>query len=180
MEALERLRRVLPMPFLTLSVPFEPETLNRMMQAATAWINEPEAKVRIPNYRVTVLVEAGGETWIPFPLPQNWVCTRRAPIRFESDYYSRLITVDVYCDGAKVNPYPMPLDHPFEVDFGAYYVKRHRVDIYVKNDSDADAHVTFHVVAHLIRKDLYDDWYEPLTKLGWDFLTALAEAVRSL
>ena len=156
-----------------LSVPIDPEMLNRMMQA-----NSPNLRgkwLMIPVYRLTFLVPAGQKVVIPFALPDGWVCTRRSPLRFESNYYDVNITIDVYCDDHKVNPYPMPLTHPFDVDFGVYYVKFSEVKIVFMNNSDKDAEITFQVTPHLIKEyEMYYGWYKPIIEHAYDILTRMA------
>jgi len=157
----------------TLSVPIGPETLNRQLQAAA---HKFRGEFDIPNYRLTFAVPAGGEVSVPFPLAPKWVCTRRSPLHFDSDYYDKDLTVDVYCDNKLVNPSPLRLTAPFDVDFGIYYVKKKRVDITITNDTDTDANVTFQVIPNLIRESMYREWYKPLIDKAYDMLTKFAEA----
>jgi len=164
-----------PQPPITLSVPIDPEFLNRQMQAASPQLT---GGLRIPNYRLAFLVSSGETVEVPFPLPTGWTCTRRSPLQFDSDYYHENLTVDVYCDGMKVNPYAMPLTAPFEVDFGVYYVKKERIDITFTNNTDTDATVSFQVIANLMTDDLYANWYEPLVSSAQELLTTLARAGR--
>lgn len=152
--------------------PVEPETLNRMLQAASHRLSPED--LAIPNFRLPVFVPAGGSVKIPFPLPPGKLCTRRAPLRFESDYYDPNITIDVYCDEKKVNPYPLVLTGPFEADFGIYYTKKLRVDIVINNKTSVDALVTFQVIPHIISEKLYNEWYRPLVDVVFDVLSGIA------
>jgi hypothetical protein len=161
-----------------LVAPIEPETLNRMLQAASHRLTPED--LLIPNYRLSFFVAAnGGRVTIPFPLPAKRICTRRAPLRFESDYYDPRLTIDVYCDEKKVNPYPLALTAPFEVDFGVYYTKKLRVDIVINNNTPVDATVTFQVIPHIISEKLYNEWYRPLIDAVFDSLQELAVARRA-
>jgi len=159
----------------TLSVPIDPEFLNRQMQAASPRL---AGGLRIPNYRLAFLVSAGETVEVPFPLPKGFTCTRRSPLHFDSDYYHEDLTVDVSVDGVKINPYAMPLTASFEVDFGTYYIKRERVDITFTNDTNTDATVSFQVIAHLMTDDIYASWYAPLVDSAQELLTTLAKAGR--
>jgi len=135
-------------------------------------------KLEIPNYRLPILVPAGEKVHIPFTLPTAptpMICVRRSPLTFESNYYHQDITIDVEVDGRRVNPYPMPLTHPFSVDFGIYSIKRYRIDLLFTNDTGTDALISFHVVPHLITTDVFDRWYNPLIMLGYRTLTDLAK-----
>jgi hypothetical protein len=85
------------------------------------------------------------------------------------------LVIDVLCDGEKVNPYPLPLTAPFEVDFGVHYVKFERVDIIIMNNTTTDAEVTFGVIPHLIHNELYTKWYSRIIDKAYDMLTLLAE-----
>ena len=160
---------------ISLVVPIDPEALNRQMQAVSPRLR---GSLKIPNYRLSITVPAGIIVEIPFPLPSGFTCTRRSPLSFTSTYYSPDITIDIYCDGEKINPYPMPLTGGFDVDFGTYYVKRKRVDIIFTNNSVSDATITFQVIPHIIRDRLYDEWYEPLVNTAYDLLTTLSERRR--
>jgi len=171
---MEELARA-PAVSLTLSIPLDPEYLNRQLQAVA---HQLRGMMMIPNFRLTVLVPAGMTVEIPFPLPKGYVCTRRSPLHFESDYYSRDITIDVFCDGIKVNPFPLSLTGPFDVDFGMYYVKKERVDIVIRNASTTDAEVTFQVIPHIITRELYEEWYEPLTRMAFDVLSEMVKVRR--
>jgi hypothetical protein len=160
-----------PIP-ISLSLPLDPEFLNRQLQAVSHRLG---GMLMIPTFRLVFLVPAGATVEVPFPLPPKHVCTRRAPLRFEGSYYHKDITIDVKCDRRIVNPYPMPLTGPFEVDFGMYYVKRERVDITIRNGTTVDAEVTFQVMPHIMHVDLYESWYRPLTELAYEILDWIAK-----
>lgn len=167
-------------PLLTqviLSIPLSPEALNLQLQAAAAekLIRGP---IISPNFRIPILVRAGQEVHVPILLPKGWICTKRSPISFQSNYYSIDITVEIKVDDVPITPYPMPLDHPFEVDFGVYYVKKKGVYIILRNNSDRDAIITFQVVPNLITEALYESWYRPLIEYSWEITSKLAEEYR--
>lgn len=167
----------LPGLYLSLSIPIDPENLNRQMQAAARILEQIEPNIlMIPNYRLTFLVPAGGQVTIPFALPRGYVCTRRSPLRFESDYYNPNLTVDVYCDDRKVNPYAMPLTSPFEIDFGVYYVKFVRVDIVLTNNTTVDANVTFQVIPHIMKIKVFENWYLPIVRKSQEMLDMFAKS----
>ena len=161
---------------IVMAIPLDPEALNRQMQAAAKMFRLVPRELMIPNFRLAFLVPAGEAVEVPFELPFNYVCTRRSPLRFESTHYSKDITVDIWVDEPKnkVNPYPMPLDHPFEVDFGTHYVKEHLVHITIENGTDVDATVTLHVVAHIMSRRLYDEWYAPIIRFAQEQLDKVA------
>ena len=159
-------------PQITLSIPLDPESLNRQLQAVSPRMRDD---IRIPNYRLTYFVKAGGTVEVPFTLPVGFFCTRRSPLRFESNYYHKDLLVEVKCDGASVNPYSLRLTAPFEIDFGTYYLKRERIDITFKNNTVNDAEVTFQVTAHIISNKIYHDWYEPIINVSYELLKAVAE-----
>lgn len=152
--------------------PLSPETLNLQLQAVAEKLLK--GPLMSPNYRVPVLVKAGKEVHIPFYLPKDWICTKRTPLSFQSNYYSTDITVQVFVDDTPITPYPMPLDHPFEVDFGVYYVKKKGVYIILKNNTSTDATITFQVVPNLMTKMLYESWYRPLMEYSWELTSKLA------
>lgn len=174
-ELKEELIRQLRVPWPVISVVLGPEQLNDVMLA-----NSPRlvpSLMRIPTFRLTVLVPAGEEVEIVLPMPKDFVCTRRRPLRFSSDYYSPDLLVDVSVDKWKVNPFPMPLTGEFDVDFGAYYVKFHDVTIRIYNNTSVDAHVTMQCTAHFIhRRQLYERWYRPIMEFTYDMLSRLVEA----
>jgi len=103
-------------------------------------------------------------------------CTRRAPLQFEWTRHSDDIKVDVWVDSEfKVNPYGLVATGDFTVDFGVYYVKHHRIDIDVDNQSDNDTLMTLSVNTSLLRKELYESWYEPIVRRSQYVLTSIAE-----
>ena len=157
---------------MTLSLPIDPEILNRQMQAASPLLG---GKLMIPNYRLCILVPAGEKREIPFKLPSGFYCTRRSPLHFDSDYYRNNITINVSCDGRKINPFPLPLTAPFSVNFGLYYLKKYDVVIELINNATTDANISFMVIPHLMDKELYDTWYFPIVKASQERLTALAK-----
>ena len=158
--------------------PVDPESLNYQLQAASQLLRRrgPEYEVKIPNYRLSFLCEAGKTTSIPFPLPANFVCTRRAPLGFEFTRHSEDIKVDIWVDSEfKVNPYGLAATGDFTVDFGVYYIKHRRIDISVDNQSSDDTLMTLDVKTNLLREELYNDWYEPIVRRSQDVLTEIAE-----
>jgi len=158
--------------------PVDPESLNYQLQAASQLLRRrgPEYEVKIPNYRLSFLCEAGKTTVIPFPLPENFVCTRRAPLGFEWTRHSDDIKVDVWVDSEyRVNPYPLVATGDFIVDFGIYYVKHHRIDITVDNQFTDDTLMTLDVKTNLLREELYNSWYEPIVRRCQNVLTRIAE-----
>jgi len=158
-----------------LSVIIDPEQLNRVMQANSYRL--APAELMIPTFRLAVLVPAGEEVELPLLLPEGYVCTRRYPITFSSNYYSEDLLVDLSVDGRKVNPYPMPLTGRFDVDFGAYYVKFHDVTINIYNNTTRDVTVTVQCSGHFIKEDRqYHNWYKPIIEFAYDLLTELAKA----
>ena len=90
---LERIVEKIP---ISLSIPISPDSLNYQLQAAAHLLRFGDYRVIIPTYRLVFLVPAGGVVEIPFELPPNMLCTRRYPIRFESDHYSKDITCLLY------------------------------------------------------------------------------------
>lgn len=150
--------------------PISPESLNDQLQAAAEKLRD---SVKTPNYRLSLFVPAKSVLEVPFSLPRGWICTRRSPLRFESSYYGTDLLIDVYCDKERVNPFPMPMTGPFDVDFGQYYVKRREVKIVITNNSSTDAVVTFQVVPFLISEELYAKWYRPLIELSLKMTEAL-------
>ncbi|MBW2674950.1 MAG: hypothetical protein JRD89_16310 [Deltaproteobacteria bacterium] len=173
-ELKEELVRQLRVPWPVISVILGPEQLNDVMLA-----NSPKlvpSLMRIPTFRLTFLVPAEEEVEIVLSIPEDFVCTKRRPLKFSSDYYDVDLLVDVSVDGWKVNPYPMPLTGEFDVDFGAYYVKFHDVTIRIYNNTSVDVHVTVQCMGHFIhRRQLYERWYKPITELVYDMLGRLAE-----
>ena len=158
---------------ITVTIPLDSEFLNRQLQASAEFF-APE-DIKIPNFRLTFFVAADKTIEVPFLLDGGYVCTRRSPLLFESNYYHVNITVDVFVGDKKINPYPMPLTHPFEVDFGIYYVKRTRVNIIITNKSKTGAEITFQVVPNIIRQKIYETWYMPLIRKSYELLKKIAK-----
>jgi len=123
--------------------------------------------------KVHNLETATGTFLVPFVVHN---CTRRSPLQLEFTRHSEDIKVDVWVDSEfKVNPYGLVATGDFVVDFGVYYVKHHRIDITVDNQSGDDTLMTLDVKVNLLREELYNSWYEPIVRRCQNVLTRIAE-----
>jgi len=159
-----------PTPLLVLSLPISPDILNMQLQAAAP---ELAGGTRTPVFRLCFVVPAETKVTVPILIPKGWICTKREPLSFESYYYHHNLTVDVAVDEVKINPFPMPFTGAFSIDFGRYYVKRKSVELTFSNATTTPVTVTFQVTAHLVREDIYLNWYEPIIRISQRYLDSL-------
>jgi hypothetical protein len=163
------------------TAPLDPEALNRHLQAVSHMLRDPVLgdQVLTPSSRFTVLLPAYTAVLLVILVPSGWVCTKqRGVLRVESNYYSENITVAVKSDGRDVTATPFPLTAPLELDFGAYYVKRDRVEVLMHNYTGVDATVIIQLSSNLLRENIYNTIYEPVTRRAHELLVELVE-VRS-
>lgn len=154
------------------TIPLDSELLNRQMQGVAP---ELVGALLLPNYRVTIMVPAGITVRTVLTIPIGFVCTRTVPLDFISTYYHKDITINVWVDKVRVNPYPLPLTGPFSINLGIQYIKREAIEIEIINATTVDIEVTYHVLPHLMRSDVFEKWFSPLLKLGYDMLTKVKE-----
>jgi len=158
---------VVPLPA-TIIVPLDPEVLNRALQAVM-----PRGKVMFPTWRIAWSCPAGTTTETPLLLPEGFLCTRREA-RLYSTYYSKDIVIYVYVDDKLVTPYGLTMTGAAVLDFGEFFVKRRKVDVNTVNNSTTDAIITLEVVASLVEKSFYEEWYAPIIDYMYRGLSEIA------
>lgn len=160
--------------------PLDPDAL---LHAIQAMAQEPEVKdqATFPTYSATFLAPAGGSGSLPLTLPAGWYGVHRSPVRLTSSdaagagYYHRDITADVLADGVVINPSPLALTGPVEVEWGEFYLKKQGVEIQVTNGTATDAYITMWVRATFLTVELYDSFFRPLVRRHWGILTAASK-----
>jgi len=161
-------------------LPLDPDAL---LHAIQAMAQEPEVQgqATFPTYSVTWLAPAGGTGSLSLTLPAGWYGVHRSPIRLTStnaagaEYYHRDITANVFADGVLVNPSPLSLTGPVEVEWGQFYLKKVGIEIQVTNGTATDAYITMWVRATFLRRELYETFFRPLVKEHWRVLVRAAE-----
>jgi hypothetical protein len=154
--------------------PLDPDAL---LHAIQAMAQEPEVQgqATFPTYSVTWLAPAGGSGSLPLTLPAGWYGVHRSPVRLTSDYYHRDLTAEVLADGVVINPSPLALTGPVEVEWGEFYLKKQGIEIRVANGTAQDAYITMWVRATFLTQRLYDSFFRPLVRRHWGILSAAAE-----
>ena len=163
-----------PIPYVV-TLPIDCETLNDALNVAAYRGRFLGYEATFPTTRAAYLCEAGKKTTITWSLPAGVMCTRRKPIEVTSDYYSKDIVMHVRCDGTDVTPFGVTLTGLAIIDFGQFYVKRHKIEFVVRNDSAVDAIVTIQASGVFIEEGLYEVWYKPLVDYSVEILKSLAE-----
>ena len=157
---------------MSVKLPILPKELISLLEAVA---NIIPGKIRSEPYRTALLVPAGYAFSLTVSVPSGWVNIGAEDIKIFSDYYSENIVIDVWVDGYKVNPYPIPLTAQINVNLGVYYVQKQRATIDIYNMSDKDATVTIEGVSYMLDKGLFENFFYPLIKLSYDKLKELAE-----
>lgn len=150
------------------SVPLDPEVLNRAIQAIM-----PTGKLKIETVVLTFSCPAGVATSIILPLLPGWYCTRRE-INYSSDFYDPNIIGMVYADGRLITPLGIALSAPGPIDFGEFYVKKRDVSFIITNGTATDLVLTVHYITCHMEKTYYDEFYAPIVEYMYKALEGVA------
>lgn len=150
------------------SVPLDPEVLNRAIQAVT-----PLGKARFGTTRGAVLCPAGLTTSWTHYMMTNYYCTDRE-IYFSADFYDPLIVVNIYVDDHLVTPYGIQLTGPGPLNFGDYYVKKTKVDVVAVNATATPCVISSHWNWTSLEKSFYDEFYRPILNYMYRSLEEVA------
>ena len=152
-------------------LPILPKELITLLEATAKSL---PGKVRVVPSRASVTVPAGYTYRITVNIPAGWVSVAVESLKILSDYYSSDLLMDVWVDGYKVNPFPLPISAPIDVNFGAYYVQRRQINIDLYNFTNQDATLTIDCISCLLDPKLFENFFEPLIMLSYKALEKLA------
>lgn len=156
------------------SVPLEPQLLNRAIQAM-----RHQGKASFPAIRLAWSCPAGAITDFPIDLAANTIATCNF-WELSSDYYDRNIVVNVYVDDGLVTPSGIALTGPTKVNYGEYYIKRRGVLISTDNPTATDAILSYEGQGCFLEKSFYEEFYAPIIDYMHRVLEGVAYQEREL
>jgi hypothetical protein len=137
-------------------VPLDPEGLNGAIQAMRL-----KGMTMFPQTRLAWAIPAGVTTDLILTVPVNYVDTRRACL-ITSDFYDPAIVLNIFVDGELVTPQGVAITGATTIDFGEFYVKHDNIHLSTLNGSPVNAVMSLQVVAALMEKSFYDEFYTPI------------------
>lgn len=151
-----------------LSLPLDPETLNRSFQGCARG-----SRLNVTTWRFSIACPTGVTTSSVLSLPSGWYCTRR-DARIISDTLSTSVTVNVFVDGETVSPFGLPMSAgECNLDFGSKFLKKESVKISVANSSGGTINLIFEMVCNLMEVDFYNTVYQPCLEYADKLLEAI-------
>ena len=137
-------------------VPLDPEGLNGAIQAMRL-----KGMTMFPQTRLAWAIPAGVTTDFILTVPANYVDTRRVCL-ITSDFYDPAIVLNIFVDGELVTPQGVAITGATTIDFGEFYVKHDNIHLSTLNGSPVNAVMSLQVVAALMEKSFYDEFYTPI------------------
>ena len=149
------------------SLPVDPDTLNRVIMAMGF-----HGYAMYPTARGCFLCPAGRRTSVRFNMLPGWSCVT-TNIHISANYYDPSILVHLIADGYEVTLFGVPLVEPTVISYGDHFIKKEYVEIVVENYSDRDVVVCETCYGVMLKRDFLEKVYIPLVRGQWSVIEKL-------